>query len=232
MRKNKRATKSIAVKVPAITEESSQSDNRALAESSELLTKALGSNDVIIFLKDRVGRYLVMSPWYEKKFYGKRRFIGRTDYDFYQKEFADQFRKNDEMTMDAGTLMEFQEVVPHGERLDTSIAYKFPVFDHLGNVCGVCGFSTPMTIDCKQALETFKMSAGFYSLLFNTIRENEIKYRTLFEAANDAIFLVKDDVLIDCNRKAVELFRCEKDQILGKSFFEFFTEKPARRHVF
>ena len=200
--------------------DSRRANESALFQNSMLMETALGNTDAIIFLKDRGGRYSVMSPWYEKKFYGKRRFSGKTDYDFFPKEYADEFRKHDEITMESGTLIEFQEIIPHGERLETCITYKFPIFDHQGKVCGVCGFSTPMTTDC-QALQTFKISAGFYSLLFNAIRENEVRYRTLFEAANDAIFLVKDNVLVDCNRKAAELFRCEKESILGKTFLKF-----------
>lgn len=47
--------------------------------------------------------------------------------------------------------------------------------------------------------------------------ESELKYKTLFESANDAIFLMKDDKFIDCNLKTAEMFGCTKDDIIGKS---------------
>jgi PAS domain S-box-containing protein len=47
--------------------------------------------------------------------------------------------------------------------------------------------------------------------------KSELKYKTLFDSANDAIFLMKDDKFIDCNKKTTELFGCPKDEIIGKS---------------
>ncbi len=49
------------------------------------------------------------------------------------------------------------------------------------------------------------------------LRENETYYRTLFNKSNDAIFLLEDNKFIDCNIKALSLFGCSKDDIIGKS---------------
>jgi PAS domain S-box-containing protein len=51
----------------------------------------------------------------------------------------------------------------------------------------------------------------------NALTESELKYKTLFESANDAIFLMKDDIFIDCNQKTLELFNCKKEDIIGKT---------------
>lgn len=48
------------------------------------------------------------------------------------------------------------------------------------------------------------------------LKENEEKYRTLFESANDAIFLMDADRFADCNSKTLEMFRCSREQIIGK----------------
>ncbi len=52
---------------------------------------------------------------------------------------------------------------------------------------------------------------------------NEIseRYKTLFEAANDAILIMKEDIFIDCNNTAVELFGYPKDKIIGNSPVKF-----------
>jgi diguanylate cyclase (GGDEF)-like protein/PAS domain S-box-containing protein len=48
------------------------------------------------------------------------------------------------------------------------------------------------------------------------LRENEIKYRTLFESASDTIFLMDNDIFIDCNQKTLEMFGCTREQIIGQ----------------
>lgn len=46
-------------------------------------------------------------------------------------------------------------------------------------------------------------------------RENETKYRTLFETANDAILLFADGTWDDCNEGALKVFGCTREEIIG-----------------
>jgi diguanylate cyclase (GGDEF)-like protein/PAS domain S-box-containing protein len=57
----------------------------------------------------------------------------------------------------------------------------------------------------------------------SALRENEVKYRTLFEAAQSAIFLVYEGKYIDCNSYTLKMFGCEQDQIIGRTPSEFST---------
>jgi len=52
-------------------------------------------------------------------------------------------------------------------------------------------------------------------------KQSEFKYHLLFESANDAIFLMYEDVFIECNIKTLEMFGCKKDEIIGKSPYFF-----------
>jgi PAS domain S-box-containing protein len=47
------------------------------------------------------------------------------------------------------------------------------------------------------------------------LRDNELKYRALFETADDAILLFTDDRWIDCNQAAARVFGCSREQLLG-----------------
>ncbi len=49
------------------------------------------------------------------------------------------------------------------------------------------------------------------------LKESERRYRVLFETAGDAIFLIRGDTFIDCNHRALEMYRCTRDEILGKA---------------
>ena len=56
-------------------------------------------------------------------------------------------------------------------------------------------------------------------------RDSEIRYRSLFESANDAIFLMKDGYFIDCNPATLEMFGCTRSQIIGTTPGMFSPEK-------
>jgi len=47
------------------------------------------------------------------------------------------------------------------------------------------------------------------------LEKSEAIYRTLFNTANDAIFLIQGGFFIDCNPKTLEIFGCKKEEILG-----------------
>jgi PAS domain S-box-containing protein len=56
------------------------------------------------------------------------------------------------------------------------------------------------------------------------LRESEERHRSVFEGANDAIFIMDGPVCIDCNAKGLALFACQKRDIIGKSVQNFSPE--------
>jgi PAS domain S-box-containing protein len=54
----------------------------------------------------------------------------------------------------------------------------------------------------------------------SALRDSESRFRSIFENANDAIFIMKDDVFIDCNLKTLEMFGSKKELIVGKAPYE------------
>ena len=56
--------------------------------------------------------------------------------------------------------------------------------------------------------------------------ESEKKYRTLFESANNSIFLLSDGIALDCNKIASHIFHRPKTDLIGADPFSF---SPVRQ---
>ncbi|MBL6751268.1 MAG: EAL domain-containing protein [Nevskia sp.] len=48
------------------------------------------------------------------------------------------------------------------------------------------------------------------------LHQEELRYRTLFESAADAIFLMHKDIFVDCNPATLRMFGCTREQIVGQ----------------
>jgi len=57
-------------------------------------------------------------------------------------------------------------------------------------------------------------------LVEQAMRESEFRYRTLFETAGDAILLMRGNFFIDCNARALIVYGCSREQIIGASPYE------------
>jgi len=51
--------------------------------------------------------------------------------------------------------------------------------------------------------------------------ESERRYRTLFESAGDAIFLLLGNQIVDCNSRTLEVFGCAREQIIDQPISRF-----------
>lgn len=64
------------------------------------------------------------------------------------------------------------------------------------------------------AIEGIARNITRYKIAENELIERENKYHTLFESANDAYFIIKDDKFIDCNSKATDIFKCNVEELI------------------
>jgi PAS domain S-box-containing protein len=103
--------------------------------------------------------------------------------------------------------------------------YTLPLITK-GNAIGVLDISR-RTYFLEQEVQRIKNLAEQVTLILKrkldeeSLSQNERRFRLLFESANDAIFIMQRETFIDCNEKTLELFRCEKEDILGRTPFEF-----------
>ena len=112
------------------------------------------------------------------------------------------------------------EIIKKGEGSGTMVAidsnnktrileYHTKVVKRYGVPIGVRGVARDISVQKKMERE---------------LKDRETLYRTLFENAEDAIFLMENDIFIDCNPKSLEIFACQKEDIVGKSPYFFSPE--------
>ncbi len=131
----------VNLKLEAEIRERKQAET-ALKESETYLRTLLQTIPDLIWLKERDGGYLFCNPRFEQFFGAKENeIIGKTDYDFVDKELADFFRMHDKLAMVKGEPSTNEEEVTfacdgHREMLET---IKTPMFDSEGQLIGVLG---------------------------------------------------------------------------------------------
>jgi len=53
------------------------------------------------------------------------------------------------------------------------------------------------------------------------VSSSELRHRLLFEHANDAVFVMEGESFIDCNPRAMEMFDCRHEDIVGQTPYAF-----------
>ncbi|MBF0342970.1 MAG: PAS domain S-box protein [Nitrospirae bacterium] len=187
-----------------------------LKETREQLQSIIDNTTAVIFLKDTEGRYLLINRQYEELFHiTKFGIIGKTDYDVFPKELADNFRENDMTVLNGMRPMEFEEIVPHDDGLHTYISMKFVLLDVNGNPYGVCGVATDIT-NYKRLSESLKLSS-----LYN---------RSLIEASLDPLVTITTYGKIgDVNTATETVTGYSRYELIGTDFSDYFTEPDTAR---
>ncbi len=137
----------------------------------------------LMWLKDPDGVYLSCNTMFERLFGAKEGdIVGKTDYDFVDKELADSFRENDRKVMDEGKPASNEEWVVfaddgHRALLNT---IKTPIYDSKGTLAGVLGVGHDITerqrmeaelVGAKvQAEESDRLKSAFLANMSHEIR--------------------------------------------------------------
>ena len=120
-----------------------EAERRRLSESEALYRAVLDNSPAVIYIKDTVGRYILINRRYEQLFGVTQEGIrGKTDTDIFPVEQAEVLQANDRRILDSGIASESEEQVPHDDGLHTYISLKFPFRDAGGAIIGVCGISS------------------------------------------------------------------------------------------
>lgn len=142
--------------------------------------------------------------------------IGKTAYDFYPKELAEKYRRDDEWIIQNGisqTIVEDNISPITGQRSIVEVT-KIPIFGAGGNIVGIQGLFIDIT-ERKQAEER--------------MTEGEERFRQLAAAAFEGIAVTENGFVVDGNAQLLQMLGYDYSEIIGKPVSDFIA--PESRAV-
>jgi PAS domain S-box-containing protein len=177
----------------------------------------------LIWLKDMEGVFLLCNPMFEQLMGAREAdILGKTDYDFVDKELADFFRENDRKAMAAGKPSineEWLTFAADGHRALCE-TIKTPMRDAEGQILGVLGIARDITERHQAEMQ--------YRELAKELATKEARWRALVESLPDPVW-VKDvnGVFLMCNPMFERILGLKEADILGKIAHDLLDRKVA-----
>jgi len=117
------------------------------------LQDIVDNTTAVVFVKDLELRYILVNREYQRRHQVQRDQVrGKTDFDIHPHDVAEKVRANDRQVIEAGTPIQFEEVVPIAEGERQYVVVKFLLRDRTAKPYAVCGIATDIT-ELKRAEE-------------------------------------------------------------------------------
>jgi|GEM_PF-2782315 len=191
-----------------------------LAQTQSKLEGIFNSIPDLVWLKDGEGKYLACNKRFES-FFGapKEQIIGKSDYDFVEKDLADLFRANDQNAIEKNGFHVNEEWVTfaddgHKELLETK---KTTIIDTQGKLIGVLSIGRDIT-------EREKLKKNILS--------SEQRLRIAFDNIPDVIVIYDPELRIKfINQATVELTGRATQDFIGKTDAELWPTKIFEQYL-
>jgi PAS domain S-box-containing protein len=164
---------------------------RQVKERTREITNILRYTPAVVYIKNRNGYYTLVNSRYEELFGIRNEDIkGKSDYEIFSKEVADQFRGNDLRVLEAKHPCQVEERIPQDDGMHTYLTVKFPLYDDRGRTTGVCGISTDIT-ELKKAQNQLRRLSG--SIMASQEKERSAIARELHDELGQVLTVLRMD---------------------------------------
>ncbi len=180
---------------------------KSLQDKDRKLSSLIDSIAHPIFFKDKEGRYEGINKAFEEVLKTKESSIlGKKSVNSNEESMA----KYDEKLLIRPDKIVYDAVLELGPGIERQyLMTKSTIVDDEGNIAGLVG----------SAVDITELKAAEYEL-----KASEERYRSLFSSANDAIFMMNEEIFIDCNEKTLDMFDCTRKAIIGHPPYDFSPE--------
>jgi len=191
---------------------------KQLLKTTTQLKALIATIPDLVWMKDINGIYMTCNPAFEEFFGAKEEeIVGKTDYDFVDKELADFFRQKDKEAIEKGMLNINEEVITYKSTglqgiLETR---KAPVYDKNGEIIGVLGIAKDIT-ERKKFEERLVVKQ-------QELKNSEEMFRTLTENLPDNI--VRWDLegrYLYINPRHEKTLEMSAEEVIGNKMCELF----------
>jgi PAS domain S-box-containing protein len=135
-----------------------QTLNYEILESRLHMQTMLDHLPAQIFMKDTMGRYVMVNRLFEEMFHVSNASVyGKTDYDILPREQAEASRTADQEALSRHRSLEYEEIISLGGQTRIYWATKVPLFYTDGTPFALCGIATDIT-ERKQQEEELKLA--------------------------------------------------------------------------
>jgi len=166
-----------------------------------------------IFLKDAHSAYISCNENYARDLgIMPEEIRGKTDYDFFPRELADQYSADDKRILESGQAERLEEQYVKDGKKTWVATTKTPVRDDSGAVTGLLGAFLDIT-DRKQTEDA--------------LLESEEKFRTLVTNTEEIVYMIaKDGTFLLSEGKGLSKLGLKPGQMVGQSVFEVYKDYP------
>jgi PAS domain S-box-containing protein len=191
----------------------------ALAKEQFLINALMNNLSDHVYFKDRDSRFIRINKSLALSFGLDDPALaeGKTDFDFFTREHAQQAFEDEQTIIRTGQLLNTEEKETHPNRPDTWVStIKLPLTDNNGNIIGTFGISRDVT-KRKQAEEE--------------LAQEQYLMRTLMDNLPDHIYFKDHESHFLRVNKALAQFLGLNDpaQAIKKTDFDFFTGEHAQQ---